>query len=308
MKDGIEMYNRILVPLDSSDTAEQVLPYVCMLSKGLKAPVELLRVIEPVSPELTDPTHGLYLDRVAESMRTDSEEYLNKVASSLKRDGVAAATQVHEGDPATRILDEAQKDTGDLIAMTTHGRSGVTRWVFGSVTDKVLHGTQNPMLVVRARDSSEPTSADQIKTLIVPLDGSQEAEQVLPHVLALAKGLELKVMLVQSLPIDWIMYNEYGAYIQGHYETAAAQLEQNAIDYLKGAAKALSRKGVASVNTKFVHGHPATAVIDLAQDMEGSLIAMTTHGRSGVGRWVLGSVADKVVRQAGSPVLMVRTI
>ena len=299
------MYPRILIPLDSSDTAEQVLPYACLLSKGLKIPVELLRVIEPVSPELSDPSHGLYLDRVADSMRSAGQEYLKKVASSLKSDGVPATTQVHEGDPATRILDEAEKSPEALVAMTTHGRSGVARWVLGSVTDKVLHGTQNPMLVVRAKENGTSSGAEQLTTLIVPLDGSPEGEQVLPHVVALAKGLHLKVTLVKALPIDWIMYNEYGAYIQSYYETAAAQLEQNAIEYLSKTAKAISSQGVSSVDTKFIQGHPATAIINLAQEIDGSLIAMTTHGRSGVGRWVLGSVADRVVRHSGSPVLMV---
>ena len=145
------MYSRILIPLDSSELAEQVLPHASLIAKGLDVPIELVRIIEPVDPELSDPRHGLYLDQVATSMSVSAQEYLNKVASSLREEGISVSCEVREGDTASRIIDEAQRDPDTLIAMTTHGYSGIARWVMGSVTEKVLRASSNPMLVIRAQ-------------------------------------------------------------------------------------------------------------------------------------------------------------
>ncbi len=144
------MYSRILVPLDSSELAEKVLPHATQIAKGMNVPLALVRVIDQVDPELTDPRHGLYLDQVSLSLRTSAQEYLNKVASPLRDEGIEVTCEVKEGDVASRIIDEAESEPDTLIAMTTHGYSGVARWVMGSVTDKILRGSTNPVLVVRA--------------------------------------------------------------------------------------------------------------------------------------------------------------
>ena len=144
------MYSRILVPLDSSELAEKVLPHATQIAKGMNVPLTLVRIIDPVDPQLTDPKHGLYLDRVSASLRNSAQEYLNKVASSVREEGVTVQCEVREGDVASRIIDEAESEPDTLIAMTTHGYSGVARWVMGSITDKVLRASSNPVLVIRA--------------------------------------------------------------------------------------------------------------------------------------------------------------
>ena len=144
------MYSRILVPLDSSGLAEMVLPHAAQIAKSMNVPLALVRVIDQVDPQLTDPQHGLYLDQVALSLRTNAQEYLNKVAGPLRDEGIEVTCEVKEGDVASRIIDEAQEEPNTLIAMTTHGYSGVARWVMGSITDKVLRASTNPMLVIRA--------------------------------------------------------------------------------------------------------------------------------------------------------------
>ena len=144
------MYSRVLVPLDSSGLAEKAIPHATQIAKGLNVPVVLVRVIDQVDPQLTDPQHGLYLDQVSSSLRSNAQEYLNKVASSLRDEGLTVECEVHEGDVASRIIDQAEMQPDTLIAMTTHGYSGVARWVMGSVTDKILRGSSNPVLVIRA--------------------------------------------------------------------------------------------------------------------------------------------------------------
>ena len=147
-----DMYSKMIVPLDSSELAEQILPYASLLAKGLDVPVELFQSIEPVSPVPTDPRSGLNLDEVVPGMLLSAQQYLEKVAATLMDDGVSASYEVHEGDPAVQILARAQQNPNALIAMSTHGRSGASRWVLGSVINKIIQGTTNPLLIVRYLD------------------------------------------------------------------------------------------------------------------------------------------------------------
>ena len=145
---------------------------------------------------------------------------------------------------------EANKDPAALIAMSTHGRSGVARWVMGSVTDKVLHSVQNPLLIVRPEDGDSTTAAN-IRTIIVPLDGSSLAEQVLPHVMTVAKALDCKISLIRvtpsraeymsymtSLPVD----ADFSRYNQS-YEDFPQMANAEATEYLHGVKAMLGKTG-----------------------------------------------------------------
>ena len=324
------MYSQILVPLDGSELAEQVLPYVQQIAQGLKIPLEFLRVIEPVNPEMagvayrsgvapypataesagarsTTPIsspHGPYLDQIVASQRSHAQDYLDRLTTVARQAGLVVSTSVHEGSPAHYIVEEAQKKPTTLIAMTTHGRSGITRWMLGSVTDKVLHATTNPLLVVRPQDYLGTKGEMKFSSVIVPLDGSDVAEQVLPHVVSLTKALSLKVILVRVTPsaADYYRYMEYSI---GPYQDYSKEVDAGAAEYMHGIRQRLQVQKIASVEERLLHGNPAAAIVDLAKEGTDNLVAMTTHGRSGVGRWVLGSVADRVVRHSGAPVLMV---
>lgn len=297
------MYTRILVPMDSSEVAEQILPYASLLAKGLEVPVELFRAIEPVSHELTDPRHGLSLDQIVTSIRVWGLEYLNKIATPLLEDGISVSCEVQQGEPASQILAEAHRDQDALIAMSTHGRSGIARWMLGSVTDKVLRATANPLLLVRSQENEADIQYRKLTTMIVPLDGSPEAEQVMPHVVTLARNLQAKVELVRVIPTGQMFYE----HVNFRYEDAYTFLDQEAMEYLRKIGQGLRDQGIASVDERLLHGHLAGSIVDMAKEVEGSLVAMTTHGRSGVGRWILGSVTDQVVHHSGSPVLIIRT-
>lgn len=298
------MYERIVVPLDGSEIAEQVLPYVSLFAKAFGSEVELLRCIEPVSPEIADPAHGVFLDKVVESFLARARDYLGKVSEPIRRSGVAVSCATFEGDPATKILDEAEKDASTLIAMSTHGRSGMTRWVLGSVTSKVLQVTDNPMLVVHPQAGAAAGSI-RLSNLIVPLDGSKVAEQILPHAVAVTKALAQKVVLVRVTPSpsDYYRYMEYPV---GRYQDFSKEVDEGGQKYLQAIAATLTQQGIDRIEHRLMHGQPAAAVVDVVKEVPESLVAMTTHGRSGVGRWVLGSVADRVVRHTGAPVLLIR--
>ncbi|MCH9017073.1 MAG: universal stress protein [Chloroflexi bacterium] len=307
------MYDRILVPLDGSPLAEQILPYVTRISLGLGIPVHLMQIFPSPSEALADPAHGRYGTGISAGVHDESIDYLNRALS--KTAGMEITYAAHEGDAVSHIVDEADKSPDSLVAMSTHGRSGVTRWVLGSVTDKVLHATKNPMLIVRGRQEGDPGPDTILETIIVPVDGSSLAEQVIPHVAALAKALDLKVTLLSAVATEEefsgvTSYQRLEGVAGLHfpsYEEMATEAGNQALVYLQGLEKTLREQGVNSVEHRIVRGAAAHVIIDLAQETPDNLVAMTTHGRSGPARWALGSVTDRVVRYSGDPVLVVRT-
>ncbi|PKB63719.1 MAG: hypothetical protein BZY80_05860 [SAR202 cluster bacterium Io17-Chloro-G2] len=309
------MYKSILVPLDGSKLAEQVLPYVSLLAKAHQTPIQLLRVFDPVTHELAGQAGGQYTDRLATAFRNDATTYLGQVATSLRSTGVEISVAALEGDPASHIISEAERHPETLVAMTTHGRSGVGRWVLGSITDKVLHSTTSLMLITRAKSDEEFSAEVSLGMLIVPLDGSLLAEQSLPYVAALAQPLDAKVSLVRVTPsVEELMGAistqqmevTFGADLPSP-EALAQEGDGNAKTYLDRIKEGLNQQGATSVDTQVLHGTPAAAIVDFARGASDNLTVITTHGRSGLGRWLLGSVTDRVVRDSGNPVLVVRS-
>ncbi len=303
------MYKRILVPLDGSKLAERVLPYVHAVAGATGAGVEFLRVFSPPTLAATDLGVGRYVDQIDAGLREESLGYLNSVRASLAGLSERVSCEAVLGHAPSRIVAEADKTAGTLIAMSTHGRSGVSRWLLGSVTDKVLQATASPMLVVRSGDAGNGPAEANLKTAIVPLDGSPLAEQVLPYLTPLAKALGLKVVLVRVIPPEGLHFG-YKDYPAGYSEdfVVEEETEKHATDYLHRISSRLREDGLTSVEGCVLRGNPPEAIVDLAQATPDNLVAMTTHGRSGVGRWVLGSVTDRVVRHSGNPVLVVRAM
>ncbi len=279
------MYSRILVPLDGSPQSQQVLPYVRLLAKALQLPVELICAFSPVPEEMADPRHGLYIDQLATTFRNQAQEELRPIRTSLQDSGIAVSSTVHEGDAATHIVEEADKQPDTLIAMSTHGRSGISRWVMGSVTDKVLHATTSPMLIVRCKPEESFAQEVKLSAMIVPLDGSSHAESILQHVVTLAKGLESKVMLTRV--------------------TSSTDSSLDPAAYLSQVAQGLRREGISSVEEQLLHGEVSDIIVNLTHQIADSLVAVTTHGHSGVKHW-LGSITDRIVNHAGGPVLVCR--
>jgi nucleotide-binding universal stress UspA family protein len=282
-----------------------VLPYVKLLAQRLPAPVELLRVVEHLPPEWMDWTVGVQPIQLAASMSSQAQEYVDGVAESLANKGLVVSASILGGKTESTIIDEVEKQPGTLLAMGTHGSAGINRWLLGSVTQKVISLTSGPVLIVRSR---EPELADpevDLQNIIVPLDGSTFAEQVIPHVVTLARSLDLHVLLVRvTLPIE-DYYRSQGMPV-APYGDLSREIDTMTRKYFTQVQKRLSQEGITRVGVRILHGHPADAIIGFARETPNNLVAMTTHGRSGVGRWLLGSVASRVVDQCGDPVLLVR--
>jgi nucleotide-binding universal stress UspA family protein len=294
------MYTRILVPLDGSETSEKVLPYARALARSLKIPIELLAVID--IGRYTSGERARYLDTLMDAAMRRNEEYLKKVAKTFP--GAGAEWTVEGGAPEEAIITKAAVNKGTLITMATHGRSGLQRWLLGSVAEKVLRGACNPVLLVRVNEEAKTEGEVTPNRIIVPLDGSELAEAVLPTVVELAKALKLKVVLLQSYRVNAIMYGYEN--VLPDLNEFNRELKKEAIAYLDSWVEQLNRGGLADVVPIVSEEEAAGIIIKLAKGARSSLIAMCTHGRSGVRRWVLGSVTEKVVRHAGSPVLVIR--
>jgi nucleotide-binding universal stress UspA family protein len=294
------MYTRMLVPLDGSETAEKVLPYARTLAGSLKIPVELLGVIEIsryVSAEKTR-----YLDTLIDAAIRRNQEYLQRIAKTFPGSNVECT--VEGGVPEEVIITKAA-DEGTLITMATHGRSGVNRWLLGSITEKILRGSNNPLLVVRANEEAKTEGKATPDSVMVPLDGSEQAETALPIAMELAKAMNLKVVVLRAYSVKNIPYSQDYLPEIGELE---AKSQREAINYLDSKVGQLKSEGLVDVFPLASEGEAAEAIIELARGAPNSLIAMCTHGRSGMKRWVLGSITEKVVRHSGNPVLVVRAI
>jgi len=297
------MYSKILVPLDGSKVADRVLPFVQMLAGALKLPVELLEVVDiSVMTAHIAADKARYLDRMISEGERSSQEYLEKTAAKFA--GSKVNCTVLRGHAADVITERAGAEPGTLIAMATHGRSGVNRWLLGSVTEKVLRGSKSPLFLVRAGFDNDAAPMVTPKTIVVPLDGSELAESVLPTVAEFAKALNLAVVLCRAFELAASAYYGSEAYLP-NYEEMTQQIRAEAEDYLREKAEKLKAAGVTTVSAVVLEGSGADQIIRYAHEHHDALVAMCTHGRSGVGRWVLGSVTEKVVRHSDDPVLVV---
>ena len=293
------MYRQILVPLDGSKIAENVLPYARFLTAKLNIPAQLISVVEmPVS---VNAEKALYLDSLIERGVVTSQEYLSRVAKTFV--GVNVTITVEKGNPEEIILASAEADEKILIAMATHGRSGIARWLLGSVAEKIVHEAKNPVFLVRAKDDANTRAQATLNSIIVPLDGSKLAESVLPTVIELATAMKLKVVLLQTFSLKQIIYS-YEDYLLDSAELQRVS-KSGATRYLESKEQQLKNAGI-EVLSVVSEGEAAETIIELARGSPDSLIAMCTHGRSGVRRWILGSITEKVIRHAEDPVLAIR--
>jgi nucleotide-binding universal stress UspA family protein len=286
------MYTNILVPLDGSKSSEQILPYARLLAGAFHIPVNLLHVQgEDIALALTPPQQ----DR----------EYLSKIAEEHFPRSTKIRYNAEMGKPAELIVERAAVDHSTIIAMATHGMSGMRRWVLGSTASKVVRSAENPVLLVRPFEA-EPHQPILLKTLLVPLDGSMVAEKIFPHVIALANALDLEANLVRVHRTPLESYTVGVGLPAGVFSEPRDAVQNPVMEYLDGRAQSLEAEGLRRVNSFAMEGDAAGEIIDAARKTAGCMIAMTTHGESGIKRWLLGSVAEKVVQHSAAPVLLIR--
>lgn len=307
----------MLVPLDGSELAEVVFAYAKELAGRLSLDVTLLHVCSPTEQELA-PMHRSYTEHMAGIVKLQVEAIQKKVGIQPGSKEVETRGELAVGYPAEQILSYADENDIDLILMATHGRSGIRRWAIGSVADKVLRASKVPVWLVRAGIPEEVVYDEwPRRTILVPLDGSELAESVLPHVETLAKqrGAELVDVVLLRVCDPPIISSDYPEAImplswEEHVEQQMAWCKRASEKYLAGVEKQLKDAGL-KVRSEVLVGNPpldnpANEIIDYANRNPFNLIVMATHGRSGISRWAYGSVAARVLLGVSSPLFLVR--
>ena len=304
------MYSKVVVPLDGSELAEGILPHVMELIGERGSQVYLLSVaplVRGTLPAIVDiPPPPINVQEEERRVERELTAYLQAVAGRLGPAAGGVQVSVRFGRQADEILNFAGEVGADLIAMSSHGRSGIGRWVFGSVAERVLRGAACPVLLVRPGQTEAGVTYQRI---VVPLDGSESAEQVLPYVTALICPRSTRIFLVSVLTAG--LGDRTVALLTSYppglrlATTALRQAELQLQVYLRSVAAALRERG-AVVHTAIRQGSPADEILAYAAEVEADLISMTTHGLSGASRWMYGNVAGKMLQGAHCPVLLVR--
>lgn len=299
------MYTKILIPLDSSKTAEQVLPYL----KWLIAPQGELHLVSVVEPNMyayaLDSNDAAIHDKLQAVIHSDLEKYLGAVRAALQGQGYKVQTWVARGDAAQTVADVATKIQADLIAMTTHGRTGFARWALGSVADRVIQIAHQPILLVRIDQVA--ATAYRISQILTPLDGSPLAEEALAHAEQIAQQTGATLHLLRAVePLSsWqkTILREHG-YVEQELEAERCAEAQH---YLTQICARLHTSNIATC-TQVYTGGAADAVLAVLEKDPVDLIVMSTHGLSGYSRWVYGSVASKVLHNSTCPLLLLRSV
>ena len=244
-------------------------------------------------------TRTQVIDEAVERAR----RYLLGEAERVAVAGGKAEVEVVVGNPAEEIVSSAVRLGVDAIAMATRREASLARGGLGSVTDRVIHTTGLPLLALHPEDvSAFSGNSGAPGTVIVPLDGSVLSEKSVPVAQSIAQSVGAKVMFVRSSATPYFGSSEAGGdYMPTNY--GLTEIRQDAMLYLEPYVKAARGAGL-EAEARSVIGNAVSAIIETADENEGSLIVMSTHGRSGFKRFFLGSVADKVVRSAGTPVLV----
>jgi len=279
----------IVLPLDGSDLAARAVPFAVYLARRTRAALVLLRATEHVNPAFVHHPEALTTAAVHErAARRKAAGDLWTLAEPLRKEGIMAHVTLASGVAEQAIMDATRARPASLIVMATHGTGGLASLTYGSVADAVLHQTPVPVLLVSAAcDRHWPE--DRPLRVLVPLDGSEVAETILGPVGALGRVLSLEFTLLRVVGPG------------ARDSSADCEVSRS---YLQAVRTRLGIRGVSA--THVVVGDPAESIDAVARQRDADLIAMGTHGRGGVARAVLGSVAEQTLRRVGVPLLLVR--
>jgi nucleotide-binding universal stress UspA family protein len=295
------MIRTILVPLDGSTFAESALPLALTISRRGGAEVELATVHEPV------PTFAYH--EWEQAAREWSESYLSDVKERVSASvGSSIETSVHSGRVADTLCKRAEELGADLAVMATHGRGAFTRTWLGGVADSFLRHAPCPVLLVRPDEEGQAdvTGDWAPGTILVPLDGSELSTTILDRVTELAQLFGSRILLLRVVAYPVEIASPYLPHTVRMNQEIVEEAKTVARQYLKRVAAPLAARGLEVDQDVVVDTQAGHGILKAAQERDVGLIAMSTHGRGGVVRAVLGSTADKVIRGAHRPVLAYR--
>lgn len=316
------MFQRILIPLDGSPRAEQAVPVAARIARASGGSVLLLQVVSlPIDYGGGLAQTPLLMEQVIETELAVASSYLDRVAKARELTGIETTTDVMFGLPAQDILAVAESRSVDLIVMCSHGRTGFTRWVLGSVAQKVVRHCPVPVLVLREGEAVPPASpmnAARSISALVTLDGSLLAEAALAPaanlVAALAAPAQGTLHLMQVVKV--FPKTEEEGFVSQLNREALARAEAYLATVKERAQETFSDLKLSISWSVALDSDVADAIIGTAEHGEriegaegfssSALIVMSTHGRGGLERWMIGSVTERVLTTTKLPMLIVR--
>jgi nucleotide-binding universal stress UspA family protein len=294
------MYRSILVPLDGSLFAEHALPLAASIARRGSAMLHLVHVHGSAGAHDID----LLPHPDDAEQRAGELAYLDELALRVSGDGSIPITTALLDAPVVHALHSyAATHAADLMVMTTHGRGALSRLWVGSVADRLMRQSAAPVLLVHPRDTpAEAVVEPAFKHILIPLDGSALAEQILPHALAVGGLMQADYTLLQVAELALASTELYGSEFDSSVQERVCG---RAHRYLDNLAAPLCSEGF-NIRTEVAIGWPAQHILEYARDHGVDAIALATHGHGGLARLLLGSVSDKVMRGATAPVRMYR--
>ncbi|MEF8821335.1 MAG: universal stress protein [Halovenus sp.] len=285
------MYDKILLPFDGSEGASAVLHHASEIAHRTDATIHVLFVADTARESVT-----VVETDVVDTLVQEGEDIVAEAAKTLDTLGVDYETDVIQGNPAPTIVDYADSYDFDLIVMPTHGREGLSRYLIGSVAEKVVRLASGPVLTVRMLDDERLQFP--YEDILIPTDGSAGATDAGEHGLALAATLDATVHILSVVDTGLALGSEMA-------RSDTEQAATNAVEELEASAKS---QGITNTETCVDRGKPVEVILDHIESDGIDAVVMGTDGRRGTERILLGSVAEKTVRSAPVPVLTVRDL
>lgn len=300
------MYSTILVPLDGSPLGERALPVAVALARRSRAHVELIHVRGPGAASANAPMYDTRLD---EELEQEIRDRISALTGRLSKDGGVTATAVFLRGDVVRTLDDHAAARGvDLIVMTSHGRGGFNRAWLGSVADELMRRATVPLLILRPdTDDASEVREPIFRRVLVPLDGSERAEDVLAHAAALGVP-EATEYLLLNIVTPRVAVDPFPSLVTmlGRADLTRRVDEERARadDYLARVAHSFREIGATVSAHTLVDERAAPAILEFARERAVDLIVLSTRVRTATERVLVGSVADKVARGASVPILI----
>lgn len=294
------MLDHILVPLDGSSLAEDAIPHGVAVASAFNSQLTLLRVVE-------QPDHTGSIDPLDWHIeKTEADSYLDSIAADLREDKIHVEKVLLEGRAPNLIVEFAQNNNIDLVILSAHGKSGSNDWTVGSTVQKAIQSIGRSIFIVRTSQSADRAKDLHYKRILVPLDGSLRAEQVLPIANTLANFHQSKVLLVHVVdrpelprrtPLTQEETDLINRLIERNQEEGSKYLEQ------------LQSRLTTNAQTRLIVSDNATVTLhDLATQENIDLVILSAHGFSGEARWPYGSVVTSFMFYGNAPLMIVQDL
>ncbi|MFC7081327.1 universal stress protein [Halorussus caseinilyticus] len=286
------MFEDILVPVDEGDGTDAAIGHAADLADRFGATVHVLFVADTNRDSVT-----LVGTDVVDALEREGADIVEPVADDVRARGVECESEIAQGDPATTIADYAESRGMDLVVMPTRGRTGLSRYLLGSVTEKVVRLSEVPVLTIRTHDDAR--TSFPYENVLIPTDGSEAASGAIDRAVDFASAFDATLHAVSVIDDTSLGFDVRSA-------SASGELEATADAALADAAARASDAGVEAVVEEVLRGEVARTIREYAEDNDIDVVVMGTAGRGGADRVLLGSVTERLVRTSPVPVVTVR--